>query len=366
MSTGEHVCAHCSDNFIVNSKVISCKLCSDFFHSQCLQIKDSVLKILKENNNLFWYCDTCVVVVNEKLDTAKLINKLEAKTQECINNSAELLKSFENSNEKTDKNDWVTVVKKKKKIPPLVITPKNAGQDSSKTKQAVTQKINPSNISIAVNKIKPSGHGSVIIECNDDKSLKKLQDIALTELSEEYNVELPKAGNPKIMIVGISENYLSEENDFAEKILRQCNTLSTEENEIKIVRKYLPKNKKLYNVVLEVSSSYFRDVMKTGKIFIGWESFPVYEYFGILRCFKCWRFGHKAAVCRQAHNICPMCSGNHKSTECVAQSHQCANCKYACEVLKVPNIDFKHTVFDKNCISYRNAQEKAKSRINYI
>lgn len=41
-------------------------------------------------------------------------------------------------------------------------------------------------------------------------------------------------------------------------------------------------------------------------------------------------------------------------------------CKHAHEVLKIPNIDYRHTVFDKKCLCFQRAQERAKSRVQYI
>ncbi|VEN39001.1 unnamed protein product [Callosobruchus maculatus] len=52
-------CSRCSDNFIVNSKFIECKLCKLRFHLMCVSIKDSWLKIFSENTNIMWVCDQC-------------------------------------------------------------------------------------------------------------------------------------------------------------------------------------------------------------------------------------------------------------------------------------------------------------------
>lgn len=368
MSTSVHVCARCTDNFIVNSKLVTCKLCENSYHLQCVQIKDQVLKVIKDCDNLFWYCDDCVSCVNEKLDIVKSIKLLEQQTKQCVKNSTDILKSLDNENIVSPaKNDWSSVVKKKNNnLPPLLIKPKKASQDSAITKQVVTQKINPSDLSISVKKLKSVGQGTVVIECNDSESLKKLQTSAVAKLSEDYNVELPKTSNPKIVIVGLHEKYLDSEDNFVARLKRQSNLLNGEENNVEIIRKYIPRNKKLLNVVLEVSPAFFRDIIKSGKIFIDWESFPVYEYVGVLRCYKCWRYGHKAANCHQKNIVCPLCNKNHRSSDCSASVHECTNCKYASEVLKIPGVDFKHTVFDKNCISYKKAQENVKSRTQYI
>lgn len=85
----------------------------------------------------------------------------------------------------------------------------------------------------------------------------------------------------------------------------------------------------------------------------------------MFRCFKCWRYRHKAKNYRSTDVVCLLWNGKHKSSDYKASSHECTNYKYAHDVLKVSNLDFAHTVFDKECKSFLRALELAKLRINY-
>lgn len=81
-------------------------------------MKDPILKILKDCANLFWYCDVCASGINEKLDIAKTIEKLEQQTKEYVKNSSDILKKLENTmTEYPVKNEWSTIVKRSK-FPP--------------------------------------------------------------------------------------------------------------------------------------------------------------------------------------------------------------------------------------------------------
>lgn len=225
----------------------------------------------------------------------------------------------------------------------------------------------PSELAVSVSSIKTVSQGSVLIECNDKSSLEKLQNKVVNELGSDYDIKIPKTIRPKILIVGVREENLRDNQMFIDGIRSQNPLLkSINQDEIRFVRKYKPKNKIHFNVVLEIPPQYFTQILYNQKIFIGWNSCPVYEFIGVLRCFKCWRFGHKAGECRQEKSICPLCNENHSSnSECPVDKIECTNCKYASEVIKVPNITFNHTVFDKNCKSYLRALEQAKSKIEY-
>ncbi|KAL3265574.1 hypothetical protein HHI36_009779 [Cryptolaemus montrouzieri] len=61
MSCDTDVCKKCADNFVVNGKSLVCKVCCFKYHLNCVSVKDSWQKVLTENENIFWYCDLCLV-----------------------------------------------------------------------------------------------------------------------------------------------------------------------------------------------------------------------------------------------------------------------------------------------------------------
>lgn len=366
MSTGTHVCTRCSDNFVVNSKLVTCRYCQDCYHTQCVQIKDQVQKAVNECANLFWYCDVCVNVIEEKLNIAKKLEQLESRIDENKTSTSEILNKLKDAPAiQETKESWSSIVKKNA-FPPIIIKPKNASQDSDTTKKAILQKIHPAELSVEVKKVKSAGKGSIVIECNDKESLNKLQNKAVSVLSENYTVEIQKEIKPKVVIVGIKEKFVSNEQEFIQRISNQTCLSEVNEKDIKVIKKYTPKNKNIYNVILEVSPTAFKCLLNSKRVFIEWDSLPIYEYVNVLRCFKCWKYGHKAVHCRQDNIVCPQCNKNHKSEMCTSIEKECTNCKHAHDVLKIPNIDYKHSVFDKKCICYQRAQERVKSRTQYI
>lgn len=359
-------CVRCADNFIVNNKSITCKLCSNRYHLQCVQLKDVLGKVLSESSNLMWFCDTCVTIVEDKLKQTSTVENIEESVKQIMENTKTLLNIVTQSSVSTNevKKSWADVVQSHKPQP-LVIKPKNGDQNSSLTKTALEEKLNPADMAISVHKIKATSQGGIAIQCNDKTSMEKLQNIAKTKLADNYSISVPKGFTPKIVIIGVPGTVVDNVDEFVNKILKQnCNS-DCIQTHVRFNHKYVPRNKKNFNVVIEVDISSFRDFIERGRIFVGWQSYRTEEYVHVLRCFKCWRYGHRASVCERSNDTCPLCNQSHKSSECKSSSLECTNCKHAAEVLKIPNIEYNHTVFDKNCKSYKRALELVKSRINY-
>lgn len=62
------------------------------------------------------------------------------------------------------------------------------------------------------------------------------------------------------------------------------------------------------------------------RVYLGYMSFQVKQYIRPpLRCYKCQRFGHVAAVCR-GNKRCGKCGGNHDFAQCQAEEIKCCNC----------------------------------------
>jgi len=70
--------------------------------------------------------------------------------------------------------------------------------------------------------------------------------------------------------------------------------------------------------------------------------------------------------CTQESPTCPKCGAEHELKDCNTQIKACVNCKYAKNVLKVSEINYDHTVFDRRCRCYQREVQKAKQKIKYI
>lgn len=356
MSPGTEVCALCADNFIVNTRYIKCDRCVKFYHLVCVRVKEQLLKFKQELSNIKWFCNSCLSGVEASLkNPAEEIN-----SREILERTEKLINLIQKQQPK-----FSDVVKNNVQ-PPLIIRPKNSRQDSAVTKNVLEQKINPADIAASVSKIKQVSNGCVVVQCENKQSLESFKKQTENTLGRDYEITTAKMLNPKIKILNVKEEQLRDTDQFLTNLTAQnlCDDLN---KNIKCIKKYkTPKNREgTCNVILELNTEQFTYLTnKSQFVYVEWNKYKYFEFISVLRCFKCWKFGHRAERCTSVV-VCPLCSQNHKKEECKSLNFECVNCKYAKEVIKITNITTNHHVFDTNCPSYQRQIDSSKNKIEY-
>lgn len=233
------------------------------------------------------------------------------------------------------------------------------------TKSLIEQNINPGKIKVGVSNIKYIKDGGVAISCEKKEDLISVSENIQKQLGAEYEVTIPEKKCPKIKIINVEEKLIRNEKDFIENIVLQ-NTVTTPDSEkkISVIKHYKGKLGK-ESVILEVDAKTYSILQKKEKLSIGWKSYRFFDHVNVIQCFKCYRLGHLAKECKSEVKVCPKCTEDHTADECQSQQVICTNCKYASLVLKVPNVDYNHTAYDKNCAAYRRIYRKLQQKINY-
>lgn len=70
----------------------------------------------------------------------------------------------------------------------------------------------------------------------------------------------------------------------------------------------------------------FKGLFGNREVSLGGGGWPVYEYVGVIRYCKSWKYGYKAGTCRPESVICPFCS--HKSDKCKSKTYECTSRRY--------------------------------------
>ena len=113
---------------------------------------------------------------------------------------------------------------------------------------------------------------------------------------------------------------------------------------------YVNKSKNTKTIILEVSPNNYKKIMSRKQIFVGSQICKVYEEYGIVQCYKCYKFGHKSNNCTNDIDICKKCAGSHRSDKSSSNDIKCVNCS---------NYNLK----DKNKVKVNTNHEATNSKM---
>lgn len=293
----------------------------------------------------------------------QILDKLDI-LQETVNETNDMMKTLVNENIeikkelvalKGQKNDLNQIRAStyadqvKSNGPVVLITPNDSNQNSATTKEIVKDKINPAESKI--NGIRRAAKGAIIIECKDKKSSEELHSSVVQRLGDGYKVELPKKRKPKFKLVGMSDRLSDDQ--VVELLIKQNECLKAEA-ELKVIKTTEVKdrfNNSKFQAIIETDCVTYKNIMDNGKLYVNWDSCKIYDYVGLVRCFKCLGFNHFSKDCNR-QTTCKFCAGNHESSACPrsssSQEYKCVNCSFHVEQLKM-QLDVNHHAFSSEC-----------------
>lgn len=358
----------CQCNVSVEEETFSCDFCKSVYCLECSEICSSEVRVLqlKKNRTLCFLCKSCKASSANELLNAKLksletillleiqklrkdIQQQDGKLMDQSNLISKLLKEISVMKTLSGCETYANVTKNKNNDV-IVVKPKEK-QESSTTRNDLKGKINPRSMAIAVENMKPGKEGSVIINCGDVNSKQKIRQTVERELGNKYSVIEGKQRDPKIIIRGVEEDFIDGDDETIINALREQNVLP-DTAIMKVLTKFKRKggvNKG--NIILIVDVDTKELLCKMEKLNIGWRRCVVHEYFHVIRCFKCCRYGHISSKCEN-HITCLKCAGSHTSSGCTSGNHQCINCIETNNKFK-KNLNVNHMVTDSSCPCYK-------------
>lgn len=354
-----------------NNELFICDGCSVGLCKNCGDLTSSEVKVmqLKERVMIF-HCKKC-----KALDTLSLLQSRIKDKSDIISSKEEIisilktqideLKSKQNDFKLTQNLTYSQITKQVSKnpdihvnIPSLIIKPKKQ-QNPAKTKADITEKINPTQLKVAIKGTRDTANGNVIVKCINNNDLEVLRKEAESKL-QEYDVQLTKLRRPRIKIIGYKGELDKDELNIC---LREQNKFIEDTDEMEIT--YIKRNKKngLCTIYGECKPSLFHKFMAVKKIYIGWERYPIYEDLSINRCFKCQEHYHKSDKCPNK-TVCEYCCEEHDIHECPKSQVKCYNCMKANDKYRT-NYSINHTASDIKCPSYQYLLNILRSKIDY-
>lgn len=245
----------------------------------------------------------------------------------------------------------------------IIISPKEE-QTTEKTEEDIKKQIDP--IETGVIGIKNAKDGKIIVTCRNSQHIEKLQEDIKKKFCEKYSTKIPDKRFPSIKVIGVTHQM--DKKEIVQNIKIQ-NEFPEEPQKMEVT---VIKNKKLktgeeYIIYLEVDTQTHGILLQMQKINIGWERVRVFDAFDIKRCYKCYGFNHKGSECKKDSFVCPKCTGDHKSEECMAirGTEKCNNCINTKNKLKI-NLDSNHPAWSFECPVYKRKLELEKKKVNFL
>lgn len=366
-------CSICKQIKVKNKDIFSCDGCFCATCKECGNLAASEVRVLQLTSRVMkFYCPKCL-----KGQSLELFQQLLASKQTTIDDKTtiihllteelEVLKKKLVQKEPSHGYSYSSAVKKQKEEV-IIIKPKDCKQASELTKKKIEETVNPCGLGIGVSRMKYIRDGGIAIRCNESKTekMQSMCDDIKDSLGNNYEVNISEKKNPRIIVFNIDETELEDEDSLIKKVIIQNNMdTNPNERELKIVHNFKDR-KGLINVILQLDVHSYECIQRKQKLYIGWKSCSFKDSVNVKQCYKCWKFGHLAKDCRKELPICQTCAGEHKVDKCQSNEVCCTNCKYASEVLKVPNIDYEHNAHDRlKCESYKRVVKELQEKIRY-
>lgn len=332
--------------------------CKNMFHLKCVGVSSRDFKTLKSIEGCKWFCTTCRRYLHLFGQISKeLIDFKETMLSELqkVNKKLDNIDNKESCQKPDNSKTYANILKSEA----VVIKPKTK-QESSKTREIVTQKLNPCAMEVGITQLKEIKDGGIVIKCKTKHEIEKVKNEAERSLGKHFQVSVAGKKNPCVKIVDFEENMTSEE--LVECILKQNEFVRGENATLKVIT--IKKMRTRFMAILECDTITHGKILQEGSLSIGWvPACRVFDYVHIFRCYQCGGYGHGAKECKST-KVCGKCgSQDHNQQNCKTTVFKCKNCEDANNKLKF-NLDIFHSMYDINkCTVYKKQFNAQKQKI---
>lgn len=388
-------CHKCKYSFDDLKNVVQCCSCKNVFHGRCENVDLRGFHLRK----MTWKCGQCAETVSGKSSESgpppkrkrsrvddwidqSMIEGIHENVGKLLQNMSELTQKvdqllIENKSLKLDiaklqggntaaevsNMSYASVVgNQKNNSKVLLIKQKGENRDVKQIKKALQERVNPVELGAGVEMGRATRDGGLVLSCGSEKEITDVQSEIQIKLGNEFEVDRPKTHEHRIKVVGINEcEHDTDDGDIINKVISQNNLDRTRNNfKLKILRKTNVVYRK-FNIVFETDSTTYNSLIDKQTMNLGWNRCRIFNDYGIIRCYRCNKYGHLQIECKQK-TICAKCSGEHESKECRSEAVKCINCVTSNEKYAM-NMNTNHAVWDlSKCDTYKRIEQIQKKK----
>ncbi|CAH1107400.1 unnamed protein product [Psylliodes chrysocephalus] len=81
------------------------------------------------------------------------------------------------------------------------------------------------------------------------------------------------------------------------------------------------------NVYIKGPSDIIKHLLKSGKVYVDFQTIYINEATQVALCFRCCRYGHVSKYCRETTPTCYKCGDGHDGNACDKDNYNCINCE---------------------------------------
>lgn len=173
-------------------------------------------------------------------------------------------------------------------MPSVIVKPIKT-QKSDKTIKEIQSIVDSKNSEANVSGVKEMKNGGILIKSNSQKDALLVTREIERRAGKKYAVETETLSDPCVKIVGINDEYTTEE---LEEIILRKNCQGIENPIVKVFNTVFIESKGTYTAYCGVNTSVYARINKSKRVFIGWQSCAVYDNLNMRRCLRCCGYGH--------------------------------------------------------------------------
>jgi hypothetical protein len=240
--------------------------------------------------------------------------------------------------------------------PDAILIRSTSGRSYADLLKEIRVKVKPEEHGADVRAIRQTRTGGVLLELgaktkNRDNFSDALKN-ALGECGTVRNLE------PKTTLEIRDLDSLTTVEEVREAILRD---LGENAGDVKVFLTR-PNSRELKLAVVSLSERGANILLKAGRIKVGWVSARIRRRVEVIKCFRCFGFGHLQTDCkgpdRRSQNLCLRCGGSgHKKDSCIANAKCCL-----CVSFDSGQVDADHVPGARACLAFKQALERATER----